>query len=456
MSGLTQNIVQFIQDFDSFTLDPKAYEIAKMGIVDSIACMFAGANEPVVDILAKHYQQSQGQGNSSVPILFLSGFLPIGQAACIWGTAGHALDYDDVAMSAHPSTVLMPAVATSAYALNSSGLNLLKAYIVGYEIWAELFVREIDPFHIKGWHPTAVFGTVAAAGALAYLHRLTSEQTSYALGIAASMASGLVANFGTMTKPLHAGRAASLAYEAVELAKLGLTSCTDVLEHKAGFLNAISPKGNVNKNEASEYLGKKLRLLELGLNIKQYPVCYSSHRVIDGILTITQNENFNIEDIENITATIGAAQASMLRNPCPETGLEAKFSLEFAIASALLVRKVGLLELTDAFVRQETLREIYKKIRIQITDELCPMDPAFSLNDRVVITLCDGRVFDSGNIRFPMGHARLPLSEDKLREKFIECLQLWKTKNDSSINVNAMYQKLFDLEKQNSLQAIFK
>ena len=190
MSGLTQNIVQFIQDFDSFTLDPKAYEIAKTGIVDSIACMFAGANEPVVDILAKHYQQSQGQGNLSVPILFLSGFLPIGQAACIWGTAGHALDYDDVAMSAHPSTVLMPAVATSAYALNSSGLNLLKAYIVGYEIWAELFVREIDPFHIKGWHPTAVFGTVAAAGALAYLHRLTSEQTSYALGIAASMASG--------------------------------------------------------------------------------------------------------------------------------------------------------------------------------------------------------------------------------------------------------------------------
>ena len=118
---------------------------------------------------------------------------------------------------------------------------------MGYEVWAELFGREADQYHIKGWHPTGVFGTVGAAAAVAYLNRLSPAQAQTALSIAASMASGLMANFGTMTKPLHAGRAAANGIEAVRLAVLGLTAAPDIFEHPAGYLTAISPTGKVDK-----------------------------------------------------------------------------------------------------------------------------------------------------------------------------------------------------------------
>ena len=118
--------------------------------------------------------------------------------------------------------------------MNVSGLDALRAYVVGYEVWAELFSRESDQYHLKGWHPTGVLGCVAAAAAVATLHKLNVEQTQRALAIAASLASGLVANFGTMTKPYHAGRAAAHGIEAVRLAILGMTAAPDVFEHPAG------------------------------------------------------------------------------------------------------------------------------------------------------------------------------------------------------------------------------
>lgn len=454
MKGLTQEIVQFIKQFDHYTVDPKAYMLAKTGIMDSMACMFAGAQEPVVQILYQHYRRKAGNGNG-VSVPFLGTRLPLEQAASLWATSAHALDYDDVAMSAHPSTVLMPIAMTGGLHLAASGKEVLNAYIVGYEVWAELYNRETDPYHLKGWHPTAIFGTVAAAAAYAYLNRLPEDIMTNALGLAASMASGLVANFGTMAKPFHAGRACALAIEAVELAAAGMTACHDVFEHRAGFLQATSPAGHVDTGRSAG-LGKTWYLSQQGLNIKKYPVCYSSHRVIDGTLDIINQENFNLEEIESISATIGKPQASMLRNPCPQTGLEAKFSLEFAIASALLVRKVGLAELSDEFAQKEDLRAIYKKINIDITNELCPQDSAFALHDRIVIRLQDGRVFDSGNIRFPRGHANVPLNEAQLHAKFIDCLHVWETGAGESGNnkAQAPYDWLAGLERQDDLQAL--
>mgnify|MGYP000555957445 CR=1 FL=1 len=161
-------------------------------------------------------------------------------------TVPYALDFDDVALSGHPSTVLVPAIMAESYILQSSGKEALLAYVVGYEVWAELISRESDQYHLKGWHPTGVLGAVATAAAAAYLHKLNAEQAGRAMAIAASMSSGLVANFGTMTKPFHAGRAASHGLEAVRLAKLGLTSSPDAFEHHAGYLAALSPAGVVS------------------------------------------------------------------------------------------------------------------------------------------------------------------------------------------------------------------
>ncbi len=258
------------------------------------------------------------------------------------GTAGHALDYDDVALAGHPSTVLVPALLAEGEAIGASGADLLRAYLVGYEVWAELIGRDADSHHIKGWHPTAVFGTVGAAAAIAALRRLSIEVCRNAISLSASMAGGLVANFGTMTKPLHAGRAASSAIEAVRLAMGGMTAAPDAIEHDAGFLKAISPKGQVDLERPSDGLGRSLRILESGLSVKKYPICYATHRVIDAVIDLARKHDLRPDNVESVEASIGVAQASMLRNHTPVTGLEAKFSLEFAVASALVARAVGL------------------------------------------------------------------------------------------------------------------
>jgi len=432
LNTLTHDIARFVHTFDQSKVPPHAYQLATTGIIDCMGCMFAGAHEPLVQVLRQHFTQTtSAQTDSSIPVPFLGASFRHTDAACLWAAASHALDYDDVAMSAHPSTVLMPAVMTAAWALSSSGADVLNAYIIGYEIWAELFGREPDPYHLKGWHPTAVFGTVAAAGALAYLYRLDQQTTIMALGIAASMASGLVANFGTMTKPYHAGRAAANAVEAVQLARLGLTACADVFEHKAGFLNAISPGGRVDINQAMTS-DRALHITESGLNIKRYPVCYSSHRIIDGMLTLVQQHRLTPEAIASIDATIGRPQASMLRNPRPVTKLEAKFSLEFAIAAALLAGKVGLAELSDAFVNRAQLQAFYPKIRVHAIDDPDPADPAFAMTDRLCVTLTNGTTLDSGPIRYPSGHARLPLTRQQLQEKFMDCV----ANGNANLNTN--------------------
>src|SRR5690606_28418863 len=139
-------------------------------------------------------------------------------------TAAHALDYDDVGLCGHPSAVLVPALLAEGERMQASGSQLLKAYLAGFETWAELISRDADQHHVKGWHPTAVFGTVGVAAAVACLRGLSQEDCIHALGIAASLAGGVVANFGSMTKPFHAGRASAAGIQAVDLAQAGMTA----------------------------------------------------------------------------------------------------------------------------------------------------------------------------------------------------------------------------------------
>ena len=451
---LTEALAAFVAQPSFGDDEQAACDIAKSGFIDTLGTMLAGCDEPVVRIMRAHVG-AQTPGEAPV-VPFTGALLPAAQAACINGVAAHALDYDDVALSAHTSTVLVPAILAVGHVLDVTGREALRAYVVGYEVWAELFAREPDPYHLKGWHPTGVFGTVAAAAAVAYLHRLPQEQTRQALAIAASMASGLVANFGTMTKPLHAGRAASCAIESVQLAMLGLTSSPDVFEHPAGFLNAISPAGRVDRTSHSTGLGKTLRILDTGLSIKRYPVCYSGHRLIDGVLAIAGRENLHPEQVSRVTVTIGPAQASMLRNHSPLTGLEAKFSAEFAVASALVARQVGLAQLSDSFVGQGDVRGLMGKVRVEITERTCPIDPAFSYADRVVIDLLDGRSFDSGDIRFARGNARLPLDAAGLQQKFMDCLATGAWVADASSGLGAdLYERIAHLQALPSLRQLF-
>ena len=448
-TGLTAALAQYTTAPCFGASETAACAIAQTGFIDTIATMLAGQNEPVVRLMLQHLG-APGQAEEA-PVPFAKRSLSAANAACVNGVAGHALDYDDVALSAHTSTVLVPAILAEGHRLGISGQEALRAYVVGYEVWAELFGRESDQYHLKGWHPTGVFGTVGAAAAVAYLNRLSPAQTQTALSIAASMASGLVANFGTMTKPVHAGRAAANGMEAVRLASLGLTAAPDIFEHHAGYLTAISPAGKVDRTRVPGQLGQTPRILETGLSIKRYPVCYSGHRIIDGVLAIVERENLQPHDVREVRVTIGPAQASMLRNPRPKTGLEAKFSAEFAVASALVARQVGLAQLSDSFVTQSDVQAQLSKVQIAITDKACPIDPAFSFADRVHISAVDGRTFDSGDIRFALGNAKNPIDSAGLRQKFADCLAV----GGASTGGDALYARLASLPTLANLRTMF-
>lgn len=453
MNGLTRQLAAYVAHPVFGEHEQGALDVARTGFLDTVATMLAGASEPVVRIMLEHAGGVRTPAEAPVPFAGL--MLPAQQAALINGVAGHALDYDDVALSAHPSTVLVPAILAEGHRLDVPGVEALRAYVVGYEVWAELTSRESDQYHIKGWHPTGVFGPVGAAAAVAFLNKLPQEQTRQALAIAASMASGLVVNFGTMTKPFHAGRAAAAGVEAVRLSMLGLTSAPDVFEHPAGYLNALSPAGRTDRERPAE-LGRSLRILESGLSIKRYPVCYSGHRVIDGVVDIAERENILPSQVRRVRVTIGPAQASMLRNHRPQTGLEAKFSAEFAVAAALVERKVGLAQLTDSFVAREDVGALLDKVVIDITHRPDPLDPAFAYADRVVIELNDGRSFDSGEIRFARGSARLPLTAAGLRTKFLDCLATGAVPAYQAPGADlALYDRIANLQSLPSLRTLF-
>jgi len=263
------------------------------------------------------------------------------------------------------------------------------------------------------------------------------------------MAGGLVANFGTMTKRFHAGRAASAAIEAVHMSMYGMTAAPDAIEHHAGFLAALSPKGNLERDRPADNLGRVLRILEAGLSINKYPMCYSTHRVIDAIIDLARKEDIGPDDASSVHATIGAAQASMLRNHAPKTALEAKFSLEFAAASALVARAVGLAQLTDGFVTRDEVRKAMGKVEISTVQTKCPIEPVFAFSDRVRIQLRDGRTLDSGEIRFARGNAKLPLREGELKAKFLDCAA-----GCTEIDAGALYDRLAGLESASNVRGL--
>src|SRR5258705_9036048 len=217
--ALTQDLGRFVANLSFEKLPPEAVEIARTGFIDRVARMIAGAHDPAPQLLRKGLQPAPGAAS-----LYFSGETATApEAAWINGTAGHALDYDDVGCRGHVSTVLVPAILAEAETLGLGGREMFAAYVAGYETWAELSRRDPGHHHRKGWHPTGIFGAIGAGAACAALRRLSAEQATMAIALSASQAGGIMANFGTMTKPLHARRLAHARLLSARLAQLCFT-----------------------------------------------------------------------------------------------------------------------------------------------------------------------------------------------------------------------------------------
>ena len=415
--SLTKTLGHFIADLSPNKLPDEAVRIARLGFIDCIGTMIAGRREECVRIMKEVLAPADGPAT----LTFGKEKSTAPEAAWINGTAAHALDYDDVGLRGHPSTVLVPAILAEAETLGASGADMIVAYVAGYETWAELFRRDSGLLHRKGWHPTGLYGAVGAAAACASLRRLDADKTAQAIALGASQAGGLMANFGTMTKPFHAGKAAHAGIMAARLAEAGFTASPDALEHPQGFLHAISPEGNEDRTSEAKP-GEEWAILKHGIGIKKYPTCYCTHRAIDCVLDLVNEHPVKADDVKRITVDISDYFATVLRNHEPDTGLAAKFSMEFAMASGVIAKRVGLRELTDEFVQRPDVQALMRKVEIRTTDKYDPELSGGAPADQVKIELASGKTLEGEPVKRATGHATRPLTEAQIYDKFADCL----------------------------------
>ena len=234
---------------------------------------------------------------------------------------------------------------------------------------------------------------------------------------------------------------------AARLAEAGFTASPDALEHPQGFLSAVSPAGNVDRSDPVS-LGTEWRILSQGLGIKKYPTCYCTHRSIDAMLDLMGRQPLKPGDIKQMTVSISENFSTILRNHAPDTGLAAKFSMEFAVSSAVIARRVGLAELTDDFVRRPDVQALMGRVRIETNTDYDSEMAGASRADQVRIALADGGTVETEQVRRATGHPTRPLSDAQLYEKFRDCLEVGK----SQVPAEALFQRLRDMQQLQARQ----
>ena len=402
-------------------LPPEAIYWCKVAVMDTLGVTLAGSREPAPNVLREVLMPGDGPSlifgaNQRVPCL---------DAAHINGTAAHALDFDNTAahFAGHISAVMAPALLAAGDAFGSSGRDLLLAHAVGYEAGCRIGRGvNVDLYHSeKGWHPTSTLGVFAAAAACAKLLGLNAAQTETALAIATSLAAGIKANFGTMTKPLHVGECARGGLMAVLLARKGFTANAEAFEHKQGFFKLFNGEGNYHPERVVESWGRPFDVVSPGASYKQYPCCYSTHAAIEAALTLTREHGvFDANAITQIETWTPAFGLSYTNRPDPASDLDAKFSVQFCVVKALLCGKVVLEDFEMSAYRDTVVQGVLKRVRSEIhTGKM--FDPADPFDAELKLTLTDGRTLFA-KVDRPLGRtSEIPIPTARLQAKFANC-----------------------------------
>ncbi len=390
---------------------------AARAFLDTVGVTHAGAAEPaariVQDVIAAHRA-----GPCSV--IGTASSASAANAALANGTAAHALDYDDMCFVslAHPSAPLVAAALAAGELARSSGRALLDAYIAGFEIEGRL-VRVMNPRHYqRGWHCTSTLGTIGAAAAASRLLGLDAAQCAHALAIAASEASGLKENFGTMVKPLHAGLAARNGVLAAQLAKAGMTASGGAIDGPQGFLAAMDGEQRALDASAAD-LGTRWEIVDTGITVKLYPSCAGTHPTLDALLDLRRRDGFTGGDVEAIDVGVDAIVPTILIYDRPASGLEGKFSLPFCAASAIVDGGVGIDTFTPAQLARPEILAVQSRVTMTVDPALDPSAPSLT-QANVAVRLRDGRVL-TASANGARGYPERPASDDELGAKFMSC-----------------------------------
>ena len=393
---------------------------AKVAILDTVGCILAGADEPCARIAG----QVAALGCANGPCVVFGTTHRVGpmDAASINGTAAHALDYDDCSdtLGGHPSAPILPALFALAETRGTNGRDFIAAYVAGWETETRI-ARGVNFHHYeKGWHPTATLGVFGAAAACAKLLGLSLDKTAKALALAATFSSGLKANFGTMTKPLHVGQSARNGLYAALLASEGFTASNDAIEHRQGFLRVFNGDGNFVADPIVADWGAPWDIVDPGLAIKQYPCCGSTHPAVDAMLMLVRENDLTPAMVTKIESQTHPRRFAHTNRPDPRGALDAKFSVQYCLARALVSRAVLIAHFEDGSYDEPEVRDVLKRVVSSAWPDR-KMDLSEHFGADVRVTLADGRVLTK-SVKRPLGRGpTIPLAPELLRGKFIDC-----------------------------------
>jgi 2-methylcitrate dehydratase PrpD len=426
----------------------EALETARLALLDTIGVTLAGAQEDCVHILAR---ASAPLAKGPATLFGTTEVVSPLNAALINGTAAHALDFDDCSntLGGHPSAPIVPALFALAEREETTGAAMLEAYVVGFEVETKIG-RAVNFTHYeKGWHPTSTLGTFGAAAACAHLLGLDIDRFATALAIAASMASGLKANFGTMTKPYHVGHAARNGLLAALLAAEGMTANHAALEDGQGFFNVYNGPGSFDAEKLFAGFAEPLDLLEPGVAFKRHPCCASTHPALDALMRIMSEQKLSADSIRSIRSWTHPRRLKHTNRPHPKSGLDAKFSVQYVLARAALEGAVSLDHFSDAAIKDSEVRSFMERVEAAPHPQAV-METTEHFFAEVRVTTTDGAVFDAYVDR-PLGRDRAhPLPPGALERKFRDCAAIVIDQQA----VAAIEAAILSIESQNSVADI--
>ena len=424
----TATAASFIETVTYDAIPSEAVRIGTRCLLDGLGLFVAGAEEHSVQIIADEAEQTGGRADA---LLLRRGAVkvPAPIAARVLGTAGHAHDWDDSQVSLDPAHVYglltHPTIPPLASALVLAqklgavdGKTFMLAFLVGFEVECKISEWMLPQHYLRGLHSSGTVGTFGAYAAAAKLLGLRGDSLRSGFGIAASMAAGIRCNFGTMTKPLHVGRAAENGVTAALLAARGFTADPSALDGPWGFYAVHG--GGVVSEKTSQGFGKIWSIVEPGVSIKPYPCGVLTHPTIDLMLRLVTENDVHPDQIESVKVYAGSNILNPIRYPIAANHLQAKFSLPAALAMIALARQAGKREFSDEFVSSPAMQAMQRKITTELDGEIEKLG-FDKMRSRIAIRLNDGSQVEGWADERYRGGPENPLSDAALEAKVRSC-----------------------------------
>jgi 2-methylcitrate dehydratase PrpD len=444
---LSERIADFVCEFDPGTAPEPLIALVETAFVDTIGVMLAGSREPaarkVADVVA-----AQGAAPRATVIGRRLRTSPEG-AALANGTATQALDYDLSFMIGQSTAALIPGLLPLAETSGARPRDLIAAFVVGSEVCGALARCFPTLSSNGGWHGTGVLGTIGAAAAMARLTRMPVDAIPRTIGISASMASAISVNFGTMTKPLHAGLAARNGMMALFLGQTGFTGSAAALEGNHGFLPCFA-QGLPWAIEPFDELGRTFRLIDPGYKIKPFACGGLLHCSIEAALGIRDEFPPVIDDIARIRIGVSAHAHDRAIDAYPWSEDSSRFGLRYLVARALIHGAPTLKAFTEEGYDDDRVRALSQRCGTVVDDEFKSLTGSGYSPGRVTVFMTDGTQREKV-VYIPTGTRETPMSAEKVREKFLSCA----TRATSESTALRLHDYLAGLSKQEVLDDLW-